>query len=200
MSIGLLFVVTDATQVNRLGVGKHKEPRMAALPGWENISCSLVWRESTIYVYIRASNGAPSRRHEDIVNQMARLTLGSTGGQRFVDFAVNHTTTELLRSEDWKDPSLNVPYICKSTAINEKLGDRAENFVFDFLSKKALCNLLGEPVYVISGRYLFVIENPCASAKWIIPKTYSMESKQRSKKLFSKHNLATFHINICISL
>ena len=103
-----------------------------------------------IFMLFRNPDEASTSRHGDLVNQMARLTLGSTCGQTFVKFAVENGAI-LFGDEDWKDPSKKVPHTCKSQDFKPKVGDTAEVLVFKFLSQEELCTLLGEPVYVISG-------------------------------------------------
>ena len=92
----------------------------------------------------------PDEASTDLVIQMAHLTLGTTCGQTFVEFAVGNGAI-LFGDENWKDPSIKVPRICKSHTLKPKEGDEAEDFVFNFLTQRELCTLLGEPVYVISG-------------------------------------------------
>lgn len=77
--------------------------------------------------------------------------LGSTAGLTFVQSAID-LVTEAFGSDQWRDATKNVPYTWKSPVLEEKEGDQAEEDVFTFLSQQRLCDMLGESVYLISGK------------------------------------------------
>ena len=77
--------------------------------------------------------------------------LGSTAGLTFVQSAIDHVK-EAFGSDQWRDATRNVPYTWKSPVLEENDGDQAEEDVFNFLSQQKLCDMLGEPVYLISGK------------------------------------------------
>lgn len=82
--------------------------------------------------------------------ELARLTLGSTKGKSFVENAMERVT-EKFGSEDWKDPTKMVSYRWDSPSSREKSGDFAEEATLKILGSKEFCELLSEPVYLISG-------------------------------------------------
>ena len=100
---------------------------------------------------------------------IGKLKLGSTGRQTFVECAIE-TVTKRLGTEDWKDPSTKAPYTWASVALEQRFGDTAEKKVFEFLANPKLCELLDEPVYVISGHDYCQLKTDAVSgvSTWIL--------------------------------
>ena len=56
-------------------------------------------------------------------------------------------------NEDWRDKQIRTCYLWKSPAREQKIGDDAEEFVIGFLSQPRICELLEEPLYLITGKH-----------------------------------------------
>ena len=84
---------------------------------------------------------------EEPSQQLANLTVKSS----FCEHAMERMTEKF--GESWKDASKKVSYKWGSVGNQPKEGDEAELFVIQRLASKELCELLGGPVYLISGIY-----------------------------------------------
>ena len=91
---------------------------------------------------------------DDIVGATSRLAFEPN----FLKSAFDRVTQK-FRSEDWKDPTKMKAYLWECPTLDEKFGDQAEKWTIEFLSKPELIQLLGEPVYLISGQFLYILNN-----------------------------------------
>ena len=83
---------------------------------------------------------------DEVTKGLANLTLLSG----FFEHACDGMTQKF--SETWRDPSKKVSYKWGNVCDQTKRGDEAERYVVNQLSSKKMCELLEEPVYMISGR------------------------------------------------
>ena len=90
---------------------------------------------------------------DQTTQQIAKLTLGKTHNRSFLESAQEKATQQF--GDDWKDPTKKVAYRWENPRLSDKFGDKAENATLDCLSQPEFCELLGEPVYLISGKGSF---------------------------------------------
>ena len=83
---------------------------------------------------------------DELTKGVSNLTLLSG----FFEHACDGMTQKF--GEIWRDASKKVSYKWGTMGIQPKKGDEAERYVINQLSSKKMCELLEEPVYVISGR------------------------------------------------
>ena len=96
-----------------------------------------------------------------LIKELTQLTV-SNG---FLDVACERMTKEF--GESWRDASRKVSYKWGTLSSQPKEGDEAEREVIRHLASEKMCELLGEPVYIISGRSsnliwqeLFTLQRP----------------------------------------
>ena len=81
----------------------------------------------------------------------SKLTLGGIKNKSFVENAVD-MVTKTFGCRDWIDNLLKfVSYKWSTPSLREKFGDQAEETVLKRFGSAKFCELLGEPVYIISG-------------------------------------------------
>ena len=91
----------------------------------------------------------------DLAEGLEKLTLQPTGSKTFVEYAIDRVN-EAFGSSDWKE---NID-ACKAykwsvPSLGGKIGDYAEIATFSCLGSQKFCQLLGEPIYLLSGvKYL----------------------------------------------
>ena len=107
-----------------------------------------------------------AERNGDVVNDLfGNLSLGQTGRKPFVENAVERVNKR-FQGTRWTDISNKRSYQWNSPRLSEKIGDAAEKATLKCLGSKKFCELIGEPIYLISGKripklYLF----PCSLEK-----------------------------------
>ena len=92
---------------------------------------------------------------EEIENGFARITLGPTQGRTFLECASERVTQ--CFGEQWKDRTKKVAYRWPSSNLGEMFVDDAEEVTLKSFCDPRFCELLGEPVYVISGGKTFFL-------------------------------------------
>ena len=83
---------------------------------------------------------------DELIKGLSILTLLSG----FFEHACERMTQKF--GETWRDASKKVSYKWGTVGEQGKNGDEAEGYVINQLSSKKMCKLLGEPVYILSGR------------------------------------------------
>ena len=83
---------------------------------------------------------------DKVIKGLSILTLLSG----FFEHACERMTQKF--GETWRDASKKVSYKWGTVGEQHKKGDEAEGYVINQLSSKEMCKLLGEPVYMLSGR------------------------------------------------
>lgn len=81
-----------------------------------------------------------------LTKELTQLTVSN----RFLDDACDRMTKEF--GGRWRDASTKVSYKWGTVSNQAKEGDEAERDVIRHLASERMCELLGEPVYIISGR------------------------------------------------
>ena len=88
---------------------------------------------------------------DELTKELTTLTVTPS----FSEHACDSMTQKF--GESWRDASTKVSYKWGNVGNQPKEGDEAEREVIRHLSSQRFCELLGEPVYIISGKYCNMI-------------------------------------------
>ena len=83
---------------------------------------------------------------DELTKELTKLTVN----KNFLEHACERMTETF--GESWRDASKKASYKWRNMGDPPKEGDEAEHDVIRSLTSKKVCELLGEPVYIISGR------------------------------------------------
>ena len=90
---------------------------------------------------------------EEAIQGLSELSLGTTQGRTFLECAVERVTT--VFGDQWRDQGRMVDHRWPSdNKGEEKIGDKAEEATLNSLADPDFCKLLGEPLFILSGKFL----------------------------------------------
>ena len=88
---------------------------------------------------------------DEITAKLVKLKLGESFLEKACD------SVDEVFGPQWRDETKPRPYEWRAPSGSEKLGDEAEEMVMRALGRRQFCELLGEPVYIISGEnFIFI--------------------------------------------
>ena len=91
---------------------------------------------------------------DEITAKLVKLKLGESFLEKACD------SVDEVFGPQWRDETKPRPYEWRAPSGSEKLGDEAEEMVMRALGRRQFCELLGEPVYIISGEnFIYFLQN-----------------------------------------